>query len=218
MFGIKEIDSKILLHLDIKTLKIAYLLDKNIHNILNYKQFWDRKFNYDQLPILKKSSFQEYIKISDYRIQAEKILVINDIKCNKKPPDSAGIFTFRFDSHDLNKLNKLNKLLPEIYAGIQSEIILYNIKNPLIYITIKPVIGGINDLSILVSNGGRSFSSRYSSKQFINFITRCLYYDIGRGQFGDILQSSLSYSLDYLGVDVIKNHLDKIRSYLDNIK
>lgn len=66
MLGITELDIKILLYLDIKTLKTITFLNKSIYNIIFSKQFWGDKFKYDNLPILDNiPSFQEYTKIND---------------------------------------------------------------------------------------------------------------------------------------------------------
>lgn len=236
MLDIEELDSKILLQLDIKTLKDIIFINKQLTNILlSNHQFWFNKCEYEQLPILNNElSFQQYIKISTYRKQAEKILVINDIECNQKTLCFSGSFQLRFNSCDRFKLHKL--LLD---SQIEPIITKYNISDPIIFISMKPVINGIKDLLILICDGvygynpnimyscdqsklickdapGYNLEIRYSANQFINFIIRCLHYNIGN--FHYVYQKSLSQSLDYLGDDVIKNHLDKIKHYLDNIK
>lgn len=67
MLGIIELDTKILLYLDIKILKTIAIVNKNFYNIIFNKQFWIDKFGYDNFPILDNvPSFKEYITILYY--------------------------------------------------------------------------------------------------------------------------------------------------------
>lgn len=99
MFGIEELDIGILLCLNAEILKEIYFLNKSMINILNNKQFWIDKFNYDKLPILDNApSFQEYVEISSYKKKAEKILASYYI--NGKSVE----IKMKFDVNTLKKL------------------------------------------------------------------------------------------------------------------
>ncbi len=108
---------QVMLHADLNTIENIYMTHKN-----NYNYFWKKKFEKDELPIIKpQTSFNqwenEYIKIMIAKMKSDQLLQI--LQHNK--------ILINYTSEDFNFNHILPKcLLSKIYNQFQSFGILYN--------------------------------------------------------------------------------------------
>lgn len=175
MFGIIELDVKILTYLDIETLKNVCFLNKNLNNIIfNNEQFWKNKFEYDQIIKLDgQPSFQEYIKISDCKDKAEKILTNSKMNYTGKLEDEIII---RLKNNWL----LLIKILPHLDENLYS--VAKNIKA--VYQNVSIVVAPIINEKVMICFSNRGVPSFYvysyklnSDQEKLRILTKGLYYD-----------------------------------------
>lgn len=76
--NIKDIDDQILLQLDAKTL-LSYHYVNKLSNKYFDTVFWNNKFNYDNIPIIKETTLHEYIKCARCVKLVKMLFIISDM-------------------------------------------------------------------------------------------------------------------------------------------
>jgi hypothetical protein len=156
----------ILLQCDLQSLKKFYFLDKLSFKILNDKNFWIDKFTIDDLQISSDAGLseliEEYTKITQSKIDARKIILLNNIE-NRSQKDLGNIIIEIFClQHTLKIVSLLTK-----YDDLKTKIILQNNTKPIFLVVFKPLKNGVYKSTCYFTNYDGEHSS--STNNEINY-------------------------------------------------